>query len=106
MRARWAWAVVVALALGGSAGAQDFSSALTGVKPANVTFKQVDTAGVLRSPIATMNTSGTSGFSLTGFFRKLVGPSPKPIIGQSNIPVPLFKNAVMPSLPISSTVQR
>jgi hypothetical protein len=104
MRARWAWAAILALGLTGGAKAQDLSSALTGVKPSNLQFKQVDTSGALRSPISAMNSGSSSRFSLTGIFRKLAAPSPKPIIGVSNIPAQQYPNGFAPSLPINSTV--
>ena len=104
---RWAFAGLVALALTNGAQAQtngNFSTALTGVNPANIQFKQVDTSGALQLPTGTSQMN-SSTFSVSAFFRRLVGSnSATPIIGQSNIPAAQYKAAVSPLPPISSTV--
>jgi hypothetical protein len=107
-RSRWAWAGIVALALSGSARAQtsNYSSALTGIKPSDVQFKQVDISGALRAPNGVVSTGSSNGFSLSNFFRKLMGPSPTPVMGRSNIPSAQYPSAVMPLPPVSSTVPR
>jgi hypothetical protein len=103
---RWALAGVLALVLAGGARAQNFQNALTGVKPENVQFRKVDTSATLRAPVTVLNSSSSSGFSLTNFFRRLVAPSPKSIQGMSAVPAPQYKNPFMPLPPVASTINR
>ena len=95
-------ALIFALALAGNAHAQNFQSALTGVSPANIQGKKVDVKGALVGP--SLTSAGTSGFSLTSFFRQVVGLGNPTISGSSNIPAPRYANAYNPLPPINSTV--
>jgi hypothetical protein len=95
---------VFALALAGDAHAQNFQSALTGVSPANIQFKQIDLSGAVAGTPA-LPSAGGSGFSLTNFFRQVVGLGPT-LSGSSTIPAPRYSNAYNPLPPINSTVGR
>lgn len=101
---RWAWAAVIALAIEGNAQAQNFQSALTGVNPANITFEKVNIKGAMVGTPALTNV-GASGFSLTSFFRQMVGLGPTKV-GRSTVPAPRYPNAYNPLPPINSTVNR
>lgn len=103
---RWACAGILALALTDRANAQDFQSALTGIKPSDVQFKQVDISGALRATNPVIESGSQNRFSLSNFFRRLTGPSTKTIIGRSNIPAPQYPSAIMPLAPIMSTVPK
>jgi len=94
-RARWLMLGVFSLAMCGVAAAQtanvpqgSFSSALTGIRPTDVQFKQIDTTGLLRAPVNTLQQTGGSRFSLTNFFRKMFMPSASPTRGVSPLPDP------------------
>jgi len=102
--ARFYGAIVGLFLLMGSASAQDYSSALTGVKPSDVKFKTIDTSSVLRTPSMTTSSLGQT-FSLTNFFRKFTGPSTKPVRGVSAIPKAQYRSPVTPRLPTSSQVR-
>jgi predicted Zn-dependent protease len=94
-RARWLMLGIFALAMCGVAAAQSanvpqgsFSSALTGIRPTDVQFKQIDTAALARAPVNTLQQTGQSRFSLTNFFRKMFMPTAKPTRGVSPLPDP------------------
>jgi hypothetical protein len=94
-RARWLLLFVLALAVYGTADGQSpslpqgsFSSGLTGIRPTDVQFKQIDTAALSRAPVNTLQQTGKSRFSLSNFFRKMFMPSAKPTHGVSPLPAP------------------
>ena len=105
---RLAWATVVTLALGGTARAQqpltttNLQRALGGVSPSSVTFKQVDTSNAISG--APQVGTAASSFSFLNFFRQVTGFG-SPTMGSSNIPAPMYRNAITPLPPISSTVR-
>lgn len=105
---RWALPGIFALAIAGSASAQtagNFSSGLTGVSPSAIKFKTIDTSTALQGATGAVNAgTSNSSFSLSGFFRKLVGPSPKQVIGVSNIPAAQYRAAFAPLPPVIGTV--
>src|SRR5262245_58594839 len=97
-RVRWALMGALALAIGNFANGQGanvpnlqppgFSSALTGVRPTDIQFRQIDTNKLLRAPVpAAMNTTQRSS-GIGGFFRKVFGFIDKPKRGASPLPDP------------------
>lgn len=103
-RLRWALLGFVVLAMGNSANAQSFANGLTGIKPSDVQFKQIDIPKTLMAPQATTQNIGPSRFSLSNLLRPFVGPSTKPVRGSSIIPNQQYPNAYNPLPPINSTV--
>lgn len=95
---------LIALALAPNARAQNFQSAISGVKPSDVQFKKVDTSGAIGGT-SSLTTIGKSPFSLTGFFRRITGlGQPKSVIAP--VPAPQYKSSFTPLPPINSTVNR
>jgi len=99
----WAIAGVCALAMSGTANAQNFQSGLTGVRPSDVTFRQVDTGSVVQGT-PSLPTSMQSRWSFSSFFRKVTnfGSTTR---GSSNIPAQQYPNIVEPLRPTSSRVR-
>jgi hypothetical protein len=94
-RARWLLLGVLTLGVYGIAQGQNqtlpqgsFSSGLTGIRPTDIQFKQIDTGALSRAPINTVQQTGKSRFSLSNFFRKIFTPSTKPTRGVSPLPAP------------------
>jgi hypothetical protein len=95
--ARWSLVAVVALAVHGSADAQstnlprgNFSSGLTGIRPTDVQFRQIDTTALTRGTAAPVQNiaQGQSGFSLGRFFKKLFTFGSNRTTGVSPLPNP------------------
>ena len=100
---RWAFLAVVALVFANNASAQNFQSALTGIKPSDVQQRKVDTANAMGG-VAQLSSVGQPRFSLTSFFRKITtfgGTT----LGRSNIPNQQYNNAYKPLQPVNSTVE-
>jgi hypothetical protein len=100
---RWACIGIFALLLNGAARAQNFQSGLTGVKPADVKFKPIDTGGAIAG-VPPLTSAGQSSFSLSGMFRKLSGFGSR-TFGSSSVPAQA-PNIVTPRPPVNSTVNR
>ena len=96
--ARWSLAAALALAVGGLAHGQGanipqfqpagFSSALTGIKPTDVQFRQVDTQALLRAPAPTMTNVSQNRFSFKNLFRNVFSFGGKTVHGVSPLPDP------------------
>ena len=97
-RARWSLVGMLALAVGNLANGQGanvpnlqpvgFSSALTGIKPSDVQFRQIDTKGLLRAPVPTIGKATESRSTIKNLFRKVFGFNSKPVQGVSPLPDP------------------
>lgn len=119
-RARWTLAALFALAVCVSADAQSanvpkiapsgFSSAMTGIKPTDVQFRQIDTNKLLRAPGPVVQQVQAKKFSFGSFLRKITGIGSAPVRGVSPLPNPKtvpgwqFQNSpIKPMKPILPT---
>lgn len=105
----WVSAFMVVWLTAGNAHAQEFSSGFTGVRPAQIQFKQIDVPGLARStsPVISSTSSPSMFGSLTNFFRSFnLTATGSSIRGNSAIPRPNYRESFTPVLPTVMTIPR
>jgi hypothetical protein len=102
-KAKWIVGAVLAFSFAGLAAAQQFQSALTGVRPSDVQFRKIDTSGAIASP--SLTSMGQSRFSLSSFFRRL-NPFAPSTPARIVVPRQQYPSAFDPLPPINSTINR
>lgn len=102
--AHLAWAGVIALALATDAHAQNFQSAISGIKPSDVQFKKVDTSSAIGGA-PSLTEAGQFSFGLTGLFRKITNFN-RPTPTATRVPTPQYNSRFTPLKPINATIVR